>query len=148
MKAHVFLDTGIVLDFFLGRDPAMLASARLLSLAAKGQIRVSVSSVSLANIAFLLGRTGGRKNVERDILELLDFVKVVPCSEAMFAKATEVIIDDFENALQYVCALHAKCTLFVSNQKYAFASSTIPVMDSAEAILTIKESWRCDDRKL
>ncbi len=54
MKQTVFVDTDIVLDLLARREPFYTAAARLFSLAETGDLGLSVSSLTFANLFYIL----------------------------------------------------------------------------------------------
>ena len=54
MKQSAFVDTDIVLDLLARREPFYDAAAHLFSLAETGNISLSVSSLTFANLFYIL----------------------------------------------------------------------------------------------
>ena len=140
MNPHLFLDTNVLLDFFLAREPHAQACAQILDQVAKGQWKASISSVTLTNVAYILGRLEKRRIIEKDILQLLEILQVVPDTGAMFAEAAEAPMQDFEDAVQYVSAIHAECTHFVTSNKRDFRRSRLPVQDPSELLRSLRST--------
>lgn len=132
MKQSLFVDTDIVLDLLARREPFYDASARLFSLAETGSISLSVSSLTFANLFYIL-----RKQVSgRHALEVLrDFkrlVTVLPVDDATIEQALKAGFTDFEDAVQYFSALSAGCTALLTRNGRHYRKSEITVL-TAEA---------------
>jgi predicted nucleic acid-binding protein len=132
LKLHPFLDTNVLLDYFLARPPHANSCALILNQAALGKIHASTSATSFTNVAYILGRLEKRRVVEKDILELLQYVKIIPNTAQMLGDAVEMPLHDYEDAVQYVSALGAKCTQIITSNKRDFKNSSIPVLDPSE----------------
>jgi len=129
---HVFLDTNVLLDYFLAREPQGSFAAQILHLAAVGKVKASTSAVSFSNVAYLLGRLDRTRIVERDLQELLQFVKIIPNTAGMLGDALEMPLPDYEDAIQYVSALQGSCSHLVTSNKKHFKKCSIPILEPSE----------------
>ena len=109
----VFLDTNILIDFVDYREKREYAK-HIIELGAKGEITLFASYLTYANMAFIL-----RHRPQEEKYRLLrearqNIVVVAPTVEHLdYALGHEV--KDFENLLQYRCALEADCDVIVTN---------------------------------
>lgn len=140
MKVSLFLDTGVLLDFFLSDSEKMRPMAVLLDLVARKKVRATVSSVTLANLSFLLERAAGRKSLEADIIQLLEIIHVAPLNGAHFAQAVALNVDDFENALNMVCAKNEKCQFLITRHIRSYRNSSITVLEPSQFLNDFKMS--------
>ena len=70
MENKIFLDTHILVDIFLDRQPFSEYAIQLISQAEKNQWHLHCSVLTLANLIYIL-----RKNKESDQLKALDIIK-------------------------------------------------------------------------
>jgi len=132
MKQTVFVDTDIVLDLLARREPFYDAAARLFSLAETGHINLSVSSLTFANLFYILRKqvsTGHAHEVLRNFKQL---VTVLPVDDAVIEQALKAGFTDFEDANQYFSALSAGCSAFLTRNGRHYRKSAITVF-TAEA---------------
>jgi len=134
MTSHVFLDTNVLLDYFLARDPHGRSAAQIIHWAASHKLRASTSAVSFCNIAYILGRLEKTRIIEKDLSELLGFVSVIPNTAAMLGTALDMALPDYEDSVQYASALQGKCAYLVTANKRHFHKCSIPVLDPTEFV--------------
>ena len=132
MSQHLFLDTNVLLDYFLACEPHGMACAQILHLAAIRKVKVSTSAVSYCNVAYILGRLDRTRVVERDLQELLTFVNIIPNTGALLGSALDAPLPDIEDAVQYVSAQHVSCSHLITSNKKHFRKCSLKVMDPSE----------------
>jgi predicted nucleic acid-binding protein len=97
---RILIDTDVLLDFALGREPFLANSRRVLSWARDNPGRAAVAWHSLANLTYLA--PAGARDFLRD---LLAFAAVPTVGSADARRALELPVTDLEDALQAVSAL-------------------------------------------
>jgi predicted nucleic acid-binding protein len=132
VKKAVFVDTDVVLDLLARREPFYFPAARLFSMAERGTLIASVSSLSFANLHYILRKeTSGRRAIE--ILKLLqEVVTVLPVDGKTVSAALNAGFTDFEDALQYHSALAAKVPVLVTRNVKHYRKPAIRVCTAEE----------------
>lgn len=130
----VFLDTNILLDFGLDRERADFAGG-ILQLGKDGLIDLYASYLSYANMGYILR---DRPTPER--YELVRMMRqpviVLPCDANQLDAGLNSEVKDFEDMLQYQCALAAGCDVVVTNNKKDFHEfCSLPFLTSEEFLL-------------
>lgn len=122
----VFLDTNIVADLFLKREPFCENSLKLFALGFHKRITLYVSSLSYATLAYLCRKM---KKEERILL----FEKLRNLTETTAVdKALVSDFDDLEDAMQYYSAVSAKVDIVLTRNKKDFVEANVPVMTPDE----------------
>ncbi len=67
MSEIIFLDTNVLLDVLLAREPFLQHSQRLWSLAERGRIQAAVSAVSFLNVYYIVRRLASRPQADRAV---------------------------------------------------------------------------------
>lgn len=130
----VFLDTNVLLDYGQLRDRHDEAET-IFCLDDAGKIELYASYLSYANMGYIL------RNMEREakyalISSTREEVTVLPCDEAQLDAALKHHVKDYEDMLQYQCALAAGCDVVVTNNKKDFYEfCQIPFLTSEEFLL-------------
>lgn len=132
----VFLDTNILLDFGLDREKADFAVG-ILQLGKERLIELYASYLSYANIGYVL-----RHHPTPERYELVRLMRqpvtVLPCNAAQLDVALNHPVKDFEDMLQYQCALAAGCDVVVTNNKKDFHEfCRLPFLTSEEFLLQL-----------
>lgn len=138
----VFLDTNVLLDFVTGRDGFENASS-ILQLGEENKVILMTSFLSMANTAYVAKR--GRNQLE--LYELLqglsEMVHTLSMNEMQLQEALSIIVPDFEDMLQFVCAKEHDCDAIITRNKKDFVFSTIPLYTPTE-FLQIPYYWTED----
>lgn len=117
---NVFLDTNILLDALLQREPFLPASARVWSLADAGKIRGYVSAISFNNVFYLVRRQENQ-SIAREAMRLMRHAfTTVPLDDSVIEKSIRSGIDDFEDAIQYFSALKIRAKYLVTRNARHF----------------------------
>ncbi len=130
----VFLDTNILLDYSLEREKADFAGG-ILQLGKEGLIELYASYLSFANMGYILrGRPAPTRY--KLVRMMRRPVTVLPCDAAQLDAGLQTEVKDFEDMLQYQCALAAGCDVVVTNNKKDFHEfCRIPFLTSEEFLL-------------
>lgn len=131
---RVFLDTNILLDYGLDREHADYAE-NILELGREGLIELYASYLSYANMGYIL-----RYHPTPERYELVRMMRqpvtVLPCDADQLDAGLTTEVKDFEDMLQYQCALAAGCDVVVTNNKKDFHDfCRLPFLTSEEFLL-------------
>ena len=127
----VFLDTNIVADLFLKREPFCENSLKLFTLGFHKKITLYVSSLSYATVAYLVRKM---KKEERVLLfeKLRNITETTTVDRLTVDKALISDFSDLEDALQYYSAVNAKVDVVLTRNKKDFVEANVPVMTPDE----------------
>lgn len=131
---RVLFDTNILIDVLAHREPFYADSAALWALAERGVIDGVASAVSFTDIYYIVGRLQGEKIARRALKLLRDAFVPVACDALVIHQAIDdVQFKDFEDAVQYLSAIHCGATCLVSRNPDHFPKSTdCPVLTPSE----------------
>ena len=127
----VFLDTNIVADLFLKREPFCENSLKLFTLGFHKKITLYVSSLSYATLAYLVRKM---KKEERVLLfeKLRNITETTTVDRLTVDKALISDFSDLEDVLQYYSAVNAKVDVVLTRNKKDFVEANVPVMTPDE----------------
>jgi predicted nucleic acid-binding protein len=131
----VFVDTDIMLDLLSARKPFYLHSATLFSRADKGEIRLFVSSLSFANLHYMLSRQYNADQARKKLLKFKTLVTVLSVNDKIIDLALSSDFKDFEDGIQYFTAIENGIKIILTRNLRDFKTSEIPVM-TAEQFLS------------
>jgi len=131
---QVLLDTNIILDVALQREPFFETAIQLFGKIDEGEIKGFLTASSITDIYFISKKTCGREKTIAFIRELIDVFEVLSVTKQtiMDALASEFI--DFEDAVQYCVADINRMDVIVTRNKSDFKFSTIEVNTPDELI--------------
>ena len=119
MTPRVFLDTNIVLDLLLERS-GYARCAEILQYHENREIRAFLSTLSLANIAYVLRKLFPPQLLFPSILQIIPVIEVLPLKKEHFQDACLMEGRDFEDTLQAICAIDGQCDIIVTRNKKDF----------------------------
>lgn len=128
----IFLDTDVIIDLLAERKPFHEETAELLSLARKGRIKCYTSSISIANIYYILSRLKNINFARRSLIKLRAIISVSGIDEKIVDVALGSNFKDFEDALQYYAATQANLDAIITRNKKDYVKSKIPVLSASE----------------
>jgi predicted nucleic acid-binding protein len=103
---RVLLDTNIILDFFLERDPFYSESGQIFDAIAENRIEGFFSASSATDIFYLCRRQTRSIETTRQILKTtLALLTACPVSQTTLEAAFNSGLSDFEDAVQIACAV-------------------------------------------
>ena len=127
MSQRIFIDSDVILDVALARQPFVEASLAVLMQCESGQYLGCISSNSIANIYYVLRKLGGDEKARFFIKQLSKYLTVISVDHATIGKALDSKFSDFEDAIQHFAALSFGCTAIVTRniQDYKFAEMKV-----------------------
>jgi predicted nucleic acid-binding protein len=106
MTEKVFIDSDIILDLVLKRDPFFVDSQRLFSLIERNYFSGFTSSLILANCYYIIANNKDKKTALKTISKLRSILKVLPFTNKEIGESLNSNITDFEDGVQYFIALN------------------------------------------
>lgn len=104
---QVLLDTDIILDLYLDREPFADAAATLWGAHEAGYLIAYVSAITPVNLFYVARRLKGREVARRAVSELLATLPVCAVGLVVLKTGLETGFKDFEDAVQHASAIAA-----------------------------------------
>lgn len=124
----VFVDTDVCIDLLSGRQPFNKIAEILFSLADIGHIKIYVSSVSFANIDYVLKSQYSTTHSRKIIANFKTIVHVLSVDNKTIDLAIASDFNDFEDAIQYCCAIENNLTTIITRNTKDYKKSKIKVV--------------------
>jgi len=134
----VFVDTDVCIDLLSGRKPFNDSAEVLFSLADIGKIKIYVSSLSFANIDYVLRSQYSTAHSRQIIAKFKTLVHVLPVDNKTIDLAIASDFHDFEDAIQYSCAIEHKLNTILTRNIKDFKKASINVL-TPESFLSKSE---------
>ena len=131
---RLFFDTNVLLDVLAAREPWVQDSAALLSLVDTGRVHGYVAAHTITTLHYLVSKHLTREKASTALVELVDLVTIVPVDASVIRKSLALAWQDFEDAVQAVCALEAEVDYFLTRNPLDFSALSIPVVNPSEAL--------------
>jgi predicted nucleic acid-binding protein len=124
----LFVDTDVVLDLLSGRQPHYKFAAELFSLADIESVRLYVSSLTFANVHYVLSKQLSASESRKLLLRFKTLVTVLPVNDKIIELALSSSFADFEDAIQFYAAIEKNISILLTRNLKDFKKATIPVM--------------------
>jgi predicted nucleic acid-binding protein len=136
----ILLDTNIILDFALERQPFYGESEQIFLLAQQRQIEGYISASTFGDLFYII-----RKNKSRDwtlqfLNRLATFCQVATVDRAAITIALAANFRDFEDAIQYATAVINQLGAIVTRNPQDFPVTTPPIMTPNQLIQELANS--------
>lgn len=129
----VMIDTCVVLDYLLDREPFVYDAEKLLVKVAEEEIQGLITVKSLMDIHYILKHTLHKEEKVRDtITTLLDSLMLVDSTAEDAIRALSSRITDYEDALMVETANSCNCDRIITRNKKDYKNSNVLVMTPAE----------------
>jgi len=101
----VLIDTNVIVDVALEREPFYAESDRILTLAEEAQIQGYVSASTFSDLYYIIRRDKGRDWTLEFLRQLATFCQVATVDNSVISIALTCNFKDFEDAIQYSTAV-------------------------------------------
>ena len=128
----VFVDTDIILDLLSKREPFYYYSANLFSSADRNEIEIYVSSLSFANLNYILSKQFLSAQARKKLIQFKTLVNVLAVSDKVIELALSSDFKDFEDAIQYFTALENNIKTLLTRNLKDYKSAQIPVITAEQ----------------
>lgn len=139
MKPRLFIDTNVMLDLLGERLPFYDSSAKIATLADKGEISIVVSALSYTTVAYILSKYESLEKVKEKLRKFKIISEISDLDEVTIEKGLNSGFADFEDSLQYFCAIKSECNVLITRNQKDFKDSVIPVMSADEYLVSIRK---------
>ena len=137
---RLMIDTNILLDVLLDREPWNKQAKAVLSLCENRQVQGFVSASAVTDIFYITRRAlGSIEDTYRVISSILSIVKILTVTNDDVIDAFQVKAKDFEDCLMATCARSNKCDAIVTRNKKDFLSFGITLYSPEELLLLFDE---------
>lgn len=137
MKDKLFLDTNVVVDLLGEREEFYQSIAKIATLADKGRLYLVVSALTYSTVYYLLSRFEDKEIVKDKIRKFKVIAETSDLTNKVIDKGLSSKFVDFEDSLQYYCALNSDCNILITRNGKDFKESEIPVMSPNEYLKSL-----------
>ncbi len=136
---RVLVDTNIVLDFLLQREPFFQDAELLFQAIDVGKIVGYVTAITLTDIFYISRRhTRSVEQARQSVSEILTAMMICPVDRVVLESAFNSGLADFENAVQIFSAITQGLEAIVTRDTQGFSSSLIPVLSIQELLQQVR----------
>ena len=135
----LLIDTNIVLDLLAKREPFYSSAAQVFSLADKGKLELSISSLTFANTNYVISRLKSAQEAQEILRRFKILVKVLSLNDKIIEMSlNDDNFKDFEDGLQYYSDIDNE-DIIITRDLHGFKESKVPVMTADEYLISIEQ---------
>ena len=139
---RLFLDTNVLLDLFLQREPFFEDAKRLWQLFEIHQETGLIAAITFNNVHYIATKHVGKAIATRDVTFMLCALQMVPLDQHIIQAAVLSHFPDFEDAIQYYSALMADADCIITRDNWQIPSPLRPILSPAEFLAEYRHRKR------
>lgn len=128
------LDTSVLLDVLLQREPWVAEAAPIWEANRQGTVALHLSSSALTDVFYIARRLVGTDAARAMVRICLDELQIVSVDAEDAEAAFTLPMRDFEDALQAAEAMRHRLTCVVTRDPAGFVSSPVPAFSPVELL--------------
>jgi predicted nucleic acid-binding protein len=133
-RLSCLLDTNVLLDVVLEREPWVEDATALLDAVAKGHATGYVAGHAIPTVYYVVTRNRDRAAAATATSDLLDLLTVVPLDDAAFQRALGLGLPDFEDAAQAAACLLVGADCLVTRNPKDYRGAPVTLRSAGEAL--------------
>jgi predicted nucleic acid-binding protein len=135
----ILIDTNIIIDVALEREPFFENSDRLLALAEEKAFDGYLSAASISDIFYIVRKDKGKYLTFEFLKYIISFCSIATVNEMVIKNALASNPKDFEDAIQYQTALIACLDGIVTRNPKDYSEASISVFTPSQFLVAIRE---------
>ncbi|MBD0387656.1 MAG: PIN domain-containing protein [Nostoc sp. C3-bin3] len=136
----ILLDTNIIVDDALEREPFLEASEQVLVIVEQGQVEGYISASTFSDLYYIIRRARGREWTLTYLRQLVNFCQVATVDSMTINMALTVNFRDFEDAIQYSSAVLNHLDAIITRNPRDFPVATPRIITPEELIQELTNS--------
>lgn len=130
----ILIDTNIILDVLIKREPFYVDSARVWTIARERVITGYLSAISINNLYYIIRKLKGQEMAASFVDQILEDFEIVNLTKSILKQARTIQKKDFEDLIQYFSALHEGCDFLVTRNKKDFPAIGLKILSPKELL--------------
>jgi predicted nucleic acid-binding protein len=130
----VLLDTNIIIDHALERQPFRDASEQVLLVIEQRQIEGYISASTFSDLYYIIRRARGRDWTLTYLKQLVTFCQIATVNQAVITMALTTNFKDFEDAIQYSTAVFNQLDAIITRNPQDFPVVTPRILTPEQLI--------------
>ncbi len=131
---NVLLDTNIVLDLVLEREPWITDERELWEAMGTTRLIGHISATTVTDVFYIVRRTAGLPATHQAVRVCLDAFQIVAIDRDILDHAAALPGNDFEDNVQIACAVAARLEAIVTRDPTGFRSAPLPILTPVDVM--------------
>lgn len=134
----LFIDTDVIIDFLIDRKPFSREAAIIFTLIEQRKLKGHISSLTFSNLYYVLRKFESHNKVISKLNSLSKLGIILKVDDQTIRNALTSGFRDFEDSIQYFCALDSKkIDVIITRNIKDYRSSELPVMSPGDFLKTM-----------
>ena len=134
----LFIDTDVIIDFLIDRKPFSREAAIIFTLIEQKKLKGYASSLTFSNLYYVLRKFESHNKVISKLDSLSKMLTILKVEEQTIKKALASGFPDFEDSIQYFCAIeNKKIDVIITRNTKDYKKSDISVMTPGDYLKTV-----------
>lgn len=129
---NLLLDTNILLDVALNRQPFVVQAAQVLTTAQHQKFSMYMTATTITDLFYIVRKAKGKDIALAFIEDLLQFVDVAAVDKLVILRALKLGLADFEDAVQVGSAEKAGVDVIITRNEPDFQNAEIRVLNPGQ----------------
>lgn len=130
----ILIDTNIVLDLLLEREPFVENAIALFEHIEQGKLEGYIAATTITNIFYIIRKTESREVAIDAINRLLIGTQFCAVDRQTVETALSIGLKDFEDSIQLACATLSQLDAIVTRDRKDFIGSNLPIYSPTELL--------------
>lgn len=135
---RVLVDTNVVLDVLLNRQPFAEAAARIFALVEESKIEGYLCATTITTVDYLLGQALAPTEARAALQRLLALFEIAPVNRPVLEQALRSDVSDFEDAVLEQSARLVSVDAIVTRNLPDFRKSSVTAFDPTELLSVVE----------
>ena len=128
----LLLDTNILLDIALKRQPFVVQAAHVLTIAQHRKFPLYMTASTITDLFYIIRKAKGKDVALAFIEDLLQYVDVAAVDKSVIMRALKLGLADFEDAVQVGAAEQAGIDIIITRNESDFENAAIRALNPGE----------------
>lgn len=124
---RALLDTDVLLDLFLDREPFAETAAALWEANERGDFEGYISAITPINLFYITRKLKDLATARQAVVELVATLRVCPVDQETLQSALSLSLEDYEDAVQHASAAANQIDVIVTRNLEDYVGATLPV---------------------
>lgn len=131
---RVLIDTNVILDVLCNRRGFVEEASKVFKFCEVNKIEGYISAMSVPNIVYILRKELDAEKTKKILDQLSLIFKISDLKSDDLKKAANLMFDDYEDALQSVCASRIKANYIITRNIKDFTNSKVAAIKPSELL--------------
>ena len=134
MTRRIFIDSDIILDFILRREPFDKSASELFYRCERNEFRAFTTSIVISNVYYIASKDYAKQEVLKMIDILVEIFEIIPTNNSAISEAIHSKFTDFEDALQNFSAVEMGLEAIITRNIRDYRHSALQILTAEELI--------------